>query len=469
MPIQAKAAIWFMICSILQQGVSLITVPIFTRLLTKEEYGLYSSYVSWQNILVIFVSFRLDYTVFNKGMSKFKKERDAYVASMQLTTTIIGVISCIVYCIFAPYVNAYTEMPTSMMLLMIVQSTIYPAYSFWMLRERYDYRLKTFVIVVVSMTIMNSLCGLLAVFLLEGNRGQLRIWTYALVYIAYGSVLYFVNFRRGLQYINLKYISFAIRFNIPMIPHYLSTYILNQSDRIMIQKMAGMEEVAMYSVTYNAAMMMQIISNSLINSLTPWYYEKLENEEIDHIIKLFVPIVLIVAIPMAIFVLLAPEALLLLASRDYSEAKYIIPPVTMAIVFLTMYSLFSLPEYYYNANRFSSIISSVAAFLNIGLNYIGIKKWGYTVAGFTTFLCYGVLTIGHFLYSRYIVKKCNKQDYFNSRLVYFIIAIIVIFTVGVEFLYKYMYLRYAFILLIIGISVIFRKNFINWFKMMRKE
>ena len=68
----AKATIWYMICSVLQKGISVITTPIFTRLLTTEEYGLYSVYVSWESIFIIFVSLRLDYTVFNKGMSKYK-------------------------------------------------------------------------------------------------------------------------------------------------------------------------------------------------------------------------------------------------------------------------------------------------------------------------------------------------------------------------------------------------------------
>ncbi len=35
--VQAKAALWFTICSFLQKGISFITVPIFTRLMSTEE------------------------------------------------------------------------------------------------------------------------------------------------------------------------------------------------------------------------------------------------------------------------------------------------------------------------------------------------------------------------------------------------------------------------------------------------
>ena len=87
-------------CSILQRGISVITTPIFTRLLTTEEFGLYSVYVSWENIFIIFTSMRLDYTVFNKGMSKYKNNRNGYVASMQIITSILTVICLGIYLLF---------------------------------------------------------------------------------------------------------------------------------------------------------------------------------------------------------------------------------------------------------------------------------------------------------------------------------------------------------------------------------
>lgn len=43
-----KAAFWFTVCSFLQRGISMIATPIFTRLLSTENYGLYSTYLSWE-------------------------------------------------------------------------------------------------------------------------------------------------------------------------------------------------------------------------------------------------------------------------------------------------------------------------------------------------------------------------------------------------------------------------------------
>lgn len=82
-PVQVKASVWFAICSLLQKGLSIITVPIFTRLMSTEQYGYYTAYISWYNILLVFTSLNLFYGVYNNAMMKFRDDRAGYTSSMQ--------------------------------------------------------------------------------------------------------------------------------------------------------------------------------------------------------------------------------------------------------------------------------------------------------------------------------------------------------------------------------------------------
>ena len=52
----ARAAVWFGISQFLHRGISMLTTPFFTRLLPTEEYGLASTFVSWENILLILIA-----------------------------------------------------------------------------------------------------------------------------------------------------------------------------------------------------------------------------------------------------------------------------------------------------------------------------------------------------------------------------------------------------------------------------
>ena len=61
-----KCSLWFTVANIIQRGVNVIVTPIYTRLLTTEEYGLYSVFMAWFEILVIFATMYLYRDVVDK-------------------------------------------------------------------------------------------------------------------------------------------------------------------------------------------------------------------------------------------------------------------------------------------------------------------------------------------------------------------------------------------------------------------
>ena len=63
-PAPVKAGLWFFICTVLQKGIVFLTVPIFTRLLTTEQYGLLTVYQSWMAIISVFTTLNLSAGVF---------------------------------------------------------------------------------------------------------------------------------------------------------------------------------------------------------------------------------------------------------------------------------------------------------------------------------------------------------------------------------------------------------------------
>lgn len=67
MPLPAKASIWFVICSVVQKGIAFLTTPIFTRLLTTDEYGMVSIFNSWHSILTMVLTLQLSSGVFYEG------------------------------------------------------------------------------------------------------------------------------------------------------------------------------------------------------------------------------------------------------------------------------------------------------------------------------------------------------------------------------------------------------------------
>lgn len=184
-----KATIWFLICSILQKGIAFLTTPIFTRLMTTEQYGQYSIYITWFQILTLLTSFRLDYAVFNKGMSKYENNKDLYTSTMQVVTTFITIILFIIYVLFRKTLNKFTGLTTFLSVLMFINVLFMNAISFWSIRERYDYKYKSVVIVTLLLTFVTTIISVIAVVTSE-NKGITRIVSLAITQIIIGIVIY---------------------------------------------------------------------------------------------------------------------------------------------------------------------------------------------------------------------------------------------------------------------------------------
>ena len=129
-PIAAKATIWFLFCTILQKSISLLSTPIFTRIMSTEEYGQFSIYNSWLQIFTIITTLRLNWAVFSKGMSKYKEDRDAYTSTMQSLTAVIAIAVFIIYLFFRKQINSLIELPTFIIIAMMGELLVTPAIDF---------------------------------------------------------------------------------------------------------------------------------------------------------------------------------------------------------------------------------------------------------------------------------------------------------------------------------------------------
>ena len=231
--IVAKASFWYLICSVLQKGISLISTPIFTRMMSTEQYGQFSVYSSWMAIFVILSTFRLDGGTFNKGMSKYSERQEQYVSTMQGIVTISCAALVLAFLLFRSVFTEMIGLPLIVLVGMAAQILFQSVFSFWSLKERYNFKYKKVVLLTILMAISNCISGVIFV-LLATDKGIARILSAVLIQSIFGIYLYKRNRENAPRFIYKDIAKFALLFNLPLIPHYLSMYVLNSSDRIMI-------------------------------------------------------------------------------------------------------------------------------------------------------------------------------------------------------------------------------------------
>ena len=456
MNIQVKAAMWFTVCSFLQKGIAFITVPIFTRLMSTAEYGTYTVYLSWLQILTIITSLYLYNGVYDNAMSKYADDRDRYTSSMLgLTITITGGFFA-VYLLLHGVLKMVTGLSYEMMTLMFAEVLLTPAIAYWSGRKRFEYRYQAVVIVTLLRSLLNPVLG---VILVRFSHGQAlyRVIASVFVELLICLPLLVVQIKRGRQLFISKYWTYGLRLAIPMLPHYLSGMILSQGDRIMIDKIAGKDEVAFYGLACSIGMLVQIFVTGINSAMTPWMYARFKKREVSSMRSTLEFLFITTAIISSLLMMLAPELVMFFGPDSYRHAVYVIPPVSASVCYVFLYGVLSMPEFYFEKTQFLMVASLIAAGINIILNYIFIRLFGYIAAGYTTLACYIIYAMGHYYVgSRILHRNDLPGAMVRIQVIVTVTVLLVFFCALSSFLFPYLWLRAALLAVIAVSAFVFR-------------
>lgn len=466
-----KAGIWFTLCNFLQKGISFLTMPIFTRIMTTEEYGQYSVYNSWYSIITIFATLHLSYYVFNKGLVKYEEDRDQFVVSIQSLSTTLTAALFILYVVFRDTVNMYMGMTTTMMVCLMVQLLFEPSILYWTARKRFEYDYRAVVFITLLISILNPVLGIIIIKSgLFNNAALGRAFSITVIALMLGSFFMLQITKRAKKIYSVKYWKYALNFNLPLIPHYLSTTILSSADRIMIERMCGATKAAIYSVAYSVGMCGTLFSQAIHQTLLPWLYKKMKNNEYDGIPQVTNTLLFGMLGIVLMMMCFAPEIIYIVGSSSYQEAVCVMPPVCGSIFFIFLQNIFANFEYYFEKTKLIAVASVGVAVANVVLNYFCIQVWGYVAAGYTTLVCYILYTIVHYFVLKRICRNyhLDMSKIINKKIVLFISVLTVGIIIIVTFLYRSVVLRYAVIGAVSVLCVLLRKRLVDLYIQLKK-
>lgn len=403
-PLPVKASVSYTVCSILQKCLSFITLPLFTRLLTTEQYGQYSVYMSWSSIFTIFITLYLAYGSFSTAMVQFEEDRRGYMAAIQNLSLVLGVVFLVIYLPFRNFFNQLLELPTKLVILMVIEIVAQFTLSCWYRIKQFEYKYKGVVVMTLAMAIFMPVCAYLLVINSE-ERGYARIFGYAIATITVGIVLYISTLIKGKGGMNRKYWRYALGFNVPLIPYYLSQVVFNQSDRIMISHYDGTDKAGIYNVAYTLALTLNFVLNAINDSYVPWFYGKIKEGKEEENRNISNGIALLMAFLLLGVIALAPEIIWVLAGQEYADAKWVVPPVAMSVLLLFYSQLFINVEFYYEEKSLLVWGSIGSAVLNIVLNALLIPKFGFLAAGYTTLISYVAFAVANYFTMQVILKR----------------------------------------------------------------
>ena len=465
---EVKASVVYTLCSLLSRGLAIITVPIFTRLLSTEEMGVVNLFNSWQSMIGSLATLSLTSGGYMLALKEFRNQKDEYMSSVLSLTSLVAVLITVIYFLSPTFWASFLGLSKPLCVLMLFSFLISPAIDFWLARQRYEYRYILSSILTIIPAILASVVSIISVLVCSRNGmqalGEIRLFANYSVILGVGLIIWVHIIAKGRTLFNKKYWLFSLQLSIPLIGNSIAMQILSVSDRTMISKMVGNDAVGIYGVLYTVSSLSLIVWNAINTSFVPYLFENIDNEHKANEIKRTTSKLLLVYGMVTIFLtLIGPEIVGVLATEKYYEAIYIMPPIAAGIFLTAVSNMYTNILIYYKKTQYIMISSGIAAVLNLCLNYMCIRRWGYLVAAYTTLFAYIVLAILQSIISSNICKKYRnglESKVHDNSLILLISSFIILLCLSCLVLYTNNYIRYIVIVFAFAICIVKRKRII---------
>lgn len=465
LPLGIKAGIWFVILQYVQQAIVIIATPIFTRILTTEDYGLVNIYNTWQSILNIILTLKLSASIYQLQMVEYKDDRDNLTSSLVTVSTIILLGASLIVFAFNKSISCLINLPSKMLYIMLADIWSQMILSFWLTRNKFEYNYKKCLVVVLSNCFLRTLLSIIMVQYATCDYGYYKVLGNLIPELCFAIVIFIRIYSKGKRKFIIPYWREAIKFNIIIVPSYLSEILLSSSDRLMIDSFCPRSDVALYSLAYSCAHLAQLFFAAINWVFTPYAYNCLDQNKNSELKKTANILTIMMASLTGIVVAFAPEAIAVFAPDTYYNAIWVIPPAACGIFLTFVYGFFTNTEYFYKKNVFITAATIIGAIINIALNRIFIPMYGYIAAAYTTVMGYAVMTVVHYIF----YKKTITSSIYDIRILFLITAFLYVFCGICLLLYGYTLIRYAIIIIGLILLIIKRQTIITTFQAMRKK
>ncbi|MDD7260576.1 MAG: oligosaccharide flippase family protein, partial [Eubacteriales bacterium] len=263
-------------------GISIITAPLFSRLLGTGGYGNVSNYNVWVSILSIVATLQTQATLANAMVEFPASEQDKYQSSvLSLSLVCFAVVAALVLLFLVPISNAL-NLPTFFILLVLFQS--FGTYGVNFMNRKLTYEMKAGRNLLLSLVTTLATMGLSLVFVLalpQEQRYYGRITAIAAVYGILGISLCISIWAKGKTFYNREFWRFCIPLAIPYVFYNLADLLLGHSDVIMLRQMAGDSTSGIYSTAFQLGTVLYTIFTALNNTWVPFFYEDTKQGNAD--------------------------------------------------------------------------------------------------------------------------------------------------------------------------------------------
>ena len=410
-------------------GLSFLTMPLFTRLLGTANYGSYTNYNSYLSILAVLVGFQAAGAIAPTSIRFDSRERDRVFSNIMSAAIVSAVLIGGVLLIFRDPISEFTGLPKHMLVVLFFHATGMFAVQFSTTKFAYDKESHKTFLVSVMISVVSILLSILLICKLSDRVEPYEgyIYGHAVPYILAGFGLMIHFLVKGKSFFDKKHWAYVLALCLPLIFHQLSNSLLHQCDKIMLKRIAGDSFAGIYGFAVTFSTIMSIIWAALNNTFIPFYHDDIKAEDRDALRKKTQNYLYLFSSLTMGFILVMPEVVKIFASEDFWQCIELIPLLVLGAYFVFLYSFPVNFEFFYCRTKTIAVGTGCAALVNIILNATLIPRFGMQGAAVATVVSYLFLWLFHLFVAKVVIKE---EYHFDYKFIYgYVFAVLVLIAV----------------------------------------
>lgn len=398
--VPAKASIWYIASSGVARAIGALCTPIFTRLLTPEEYGIYPFYTSWLGVLSVLVTLEMTGSVTYRGLQRFEGDKEDFINAAVGVISAVFVGFCALYFALHGVISDVIGIDLKTSIFLFVEIYGAAIISLYLARAKFEYKYKA----VSALNILSAVFipfSAIILILVTNIRGEARIYTSAITTLAIAVPIIIMTVKKVDKLYSKEVWKYLLSRSIPLLPHYFSAALILKVTEISIGRTYGTAALGKYSIAVSVGMILTIITGGLSSALVPWIMRKIREGGIDKIRDLLLLLTRALVLISLLILAAAPEILSFLAAEGFRDALVSVYPLEIAAILSFLSGAVMSASAYFERGGLTSLSSVSAALVSIVLAFAVLPLVDYRFAGLFALLSYlTMLTVSSFIFKR---------------------------------------------------------------------
>lgn len=391
--------------SLLSAAIPFLLLPVMTRYLTPDDYGIVAIFGVMVTLATPFVGLSAHGAYGRAYFAPDRFDASVYMGTVVFFVISTGLVMQVVFCVFRGAIGGVFSFPISWVwaVPVVAFSSVFGqiVLASWQIRELprpYGF--------FQNGRTLSEVIGSLVLVVLLGMGWQGRILSRTIASVLFALMGFFILTKNKwiLPRFKRPYLTHALCFGVPLIPHSLAGILNTTIDRIFISHMVGMADTGLYTVGYQIGSIIGLLAAAFNQAYVPWLYKKLNMESYEEKIKItrftYVYFIVIVLLAFALGIL-APFLMKILVGKEFQGSIVFVIWIAMGYAFGGMYYMVVNYIFYAEKTHILALATFLGAMINIVLNYFFIKLNGAVGAAQATSLTY-VIT---FLFVWHVASK----------------------------------------------------------------